>query len=138
MRGHRVYCSTRGRRGGCGHTFSVMLSGFVRGFIITAGSLWRFLTGVAQGDSPTGALQQVLPERGRASARHLWQRFIDSHSRLRDLLNRLRPPPDCQSPIPAIQTIEHLRAAFPGHPCPLSAMQLHWQTSVFTPLRHPA
>ena len=134
VRGRRVYCSKRGRRGGCGHTFSVLLAGVIRGFRISAESLWRFLCNVAGGMSPQEALSTVLPTWTEAAGASLWRRFSAAQVHIRDLLLRVIAPPPCDSTVPALHTIAHLRTAFPAASCPISAFQIHFQTSLLPPI----
>lgn len=109
-----------------------MRSELLRGFTLGTQSLWFFLQKVAAGLQSTTALSQVLPQWAAANGRRLWARFRTSQSRIREQLLKLVAPPACDSPEPALQTIAHLRAAFPTTGCPLSAYQAHFQADVFT------
>ena len=43
MRGQRVFCSNRGRRGGCGGTFSIFLAEVLPRHTFTATLVWPWL-----------------------------------------------------------------------------------------------
>ena len=43
VRGQRVFCSNRGRRGGCGRTFALVLAEVLPRHTVTAPLLWRWL-----------------------------------------------------------------------------------------------
>ena len=49
VRGRRVFCSNRGRRPGCGRTFSVLLSTVLYGFVVRTFTLFRFANSVLKG-----------------------------------------------------------------------------------------
>jgi hypothetical protein len=98
---------------------------------ISAGGLWAFLRGIADGMTKARALQSVVPATvfsARTMQRH-WMRFR-RQSRLRTNLTAICGPPQCSSIIAAVQTILHLQAAFPDSPCPIAACQTHFQCGV--------
>lgn len=130
VRGHRIYCSRRGRRCGCGRSFSALMAGFLSGFTICADSLWRFLSGISAGVEQVKALHGVLPGWAAASASRLWRRFSSCQPGIRQLLLRVVAAPPCATAEPVLQTIAHLRAAFPLAACPLSDFQMQFQTSL--------
>ena len=43
LRAHRVFCSNRNARPGCGRTFSVWLANTIRRLSLNTTTLWRFL-----------------------------------------------------------------------------------------------
>jgi hypothetical protein len=49
QRGHRIFCSNRNRRKGCGRTFSILLAWFLKHFRLTACELWTFISGIIDG-----------------------------------------------------------------------------------------
>jgi hypothetical protein len=98
---------------------------------ISAGSLWGFLHGIAAGMTKERALRSVVPTTvfsARTMQRH-WMR-LRRQSWLRTNLTTICEPPRSCSAVAAVQTIQHLQAAFPDTPCPLAAYQLHFQRDV--------
>lgn len=43
VRGRRIFCNNRGRRTGCGRTFSILAAQIIKKFLTSAKSFWRFL-----------------------------------------------------------------------------------------------
>jgi hypothetical protein len=132
VRGRRVFCNNRKKRNnGCGHTFSVLAANTLKNFCITAESLWRFLKdNVTLRSKPEEPVKIKDFPLTKFSAYRLLKKFSESQSKLRSWLTRI-----CQVPkLPkttqaAIQTIEHLKAAFSESTCPISAFQDHFQRS---------
>ena len=126
-RGHRLFCSNRGRRRGCGRTISVLLSDSLHCRVVRTGTLWHFLLAVAAGITRKAAWEatgaQVLSLR---SGYRLFHRFARAGPAIRTRLLSLRPPPRSTSPSPLVQLTEHLKLALPGDD-PLSAFQHHFQ-----------
>ena len=121
-RGQRAWCSTRGRRGGCGRTIMFYFSWVLPGRAITAPMLWRALRRLRVGRN--------LHTIHRHTARHLTPGAIRTAikragEKLSEIRRRLpgAPPPGCESDSPMAQTIEHLRSAFPSSICPIMAFQ---------------
>jgi len=57
LRGQRVYCSSRGQRGGCGQTFSIFLADVLPRHSVTATWLWKLLLKLLAGASLKAAVQ---------------------------------------------------------------------------------
>ena len=49
VRGRRIFCSNRGKRPGCGRTFSVKLGCVLSGFVVRTLTLWCFVQAVLGG-----------------------------------------------------------------------------------------
>lgn len=130
-RGHRVFCSNRGRRKGCGRTFSVLCSRFIENLFITAGNLWRFIKRVVRTDNIRQSFLAIKSTLSISTAYYLWKRFISNQSRIRIRLKSLcNLPPDCRSgSTPPAETVSHLLFCFKHHPCPISAFQEQFQTA---------
>lgn len=130
QRGRRIFCSNRSsRKHGCGKTFSLLLSIFVRKFIVQAKSLYQFLINVAGGLRMNDAFRFVLPSAfSNSTPRRLWKRFVRRQSSIRTCLSRIVPPPALKAKQPAFETLAHLRAAFPSG-CAVSAFQKLFQIS---------
>ena len=59
LRGQRVFCSNRGRRGGCGRTFSLMLAEVLPRHTFTASLLWKWLAELLAGLSLKAATERL-------------------------------------------------------------------------------
>lgn len=131
IRGHRIFCSNRKNRKGCGRTFSIILKYFIRHFIITAATIWELFLNIANGFNKKSAIQKTNRIPTLSSAYRLWRRFIVNQSFLKTkLIPICNPPPDSNND-PNIQTILHLKKVFPSLN-PISDFQLHFQSSFFT------
>lgn len=127
VRGHRLFCSGRGRRPGCGRTLALLLADTLRARTVRSGTLWRFLLAVATGLSRKAAWEatgaRVLTLR---SAYRLWHRFARAGPVVRSRLLSQHPPPHSSSPFPIAQLTQHLLVALPGSD-PLAAFQHRFQ-----------
>lgn len=130
IRGRRFLCSNRFQRSGCGRTFSVLLSEFIRAFTVTTDILWQLLTGVEKGKSIAAAWAVCAPEFAAESGHRLWKRLHGCQYRLRTALNTERPPPDCPTAVPMLQLAAHFTTVFPQSPCPFSQFQSTFQESI--------
>ena len=129
MRGQRVYCSNRGRRKGCGRTYSLYLADVLPRHSVNATALWLLLLGILTGASLRAtAHKQRLPfalETLYGICRRLRHRL----DRLRTFLNGLQKPPQSDSTDPLALTIAHLQSSFADSA--LQAFQSHFQTPIF-------
>jgi hypothetical protein len=129
VRGQRVFCSNRGRRGGCGRTFSLMLADVLPRHTLTASLVWRWLVEVLAGFSLKAAAEKLrLPfalETFYRLRRGLRQCLVPMRTRL----CREQSSPASGRADPLLQTVEHLRAVFSGSGCPPAVFQLHFQQS---------
>jgi hypothetical protein len=109
LRGRRFFCSNRGRRPGCGRTFSVALSTVLAGFVIRTITLFSFVTAVLGGKSRRAAwLDTAGSAFSLSTGYRLWRRLREAQSRVRACLCREAPPPVCASREPLAQLLEHL------------------------------
>lgn len=129
IRGRRIFCSNRGRRRGCGCTFSILAAGVLKKFIAGAKSFWRFLNNIAGGLNKIQSFKPAMPNFSQSSCYRFMKKFQITQSKIRSKLLRLCPPPVCASQTAVIQTIFHLRAAFKNSVCPITAFQKHFQTA---------
>lgn len=130
IRGRRFFCSNRQRRQGCGRTFSLLAAEHLRGFTVTAITLWRFICSLAAGDSVYTAFRAATSAVNIRAAWHFLRRVNHAQVRLRSILHRYFPVPDPPAKThPIQQTIAHLNAAFPNCSCPISAFQSSLQRS---------
>lgn len=130
VRGRRFFCSNRHRRGGCGRTFSVLLSQYIKGFMVGAQTLWSYLSVVLGGVDRKPAWESISGSFSTESGYRLWRKLRDAQPPIRTLLYRVRPPPESSSPEPLAQLFAHLRSVFPSEECPLSSFQDRFQTSL--------
>lgn len=114
LRGQRVFCSSRGRRGGCGRTVSLFLCEVLPRHTLNAPLFWRVLQKLSGGASLQSVVEGLpkLPmalESIRGACRRL-RRRLDA---LRTVLCGAQAPPPSHQRMPLHQTIEHLQAVFP-------------------------
>lgn len=128
VRGQRVVCSARRRRGavGCGKTFSILDADVLYRRQVRAPQLDAFFSGMLGGLSRRAAWAALGLLFSIRHGYRLWQAFVRRQLRLRALLSRLSAPPSSQQAAPALQVFEHLRAAFAGAPSAVAAFQLHF------------
>jgi hypothetical protein len=127
QRGQRVWCCSRGQRGGCGKTFSIFLADVLPGHTVRASVLWSLLDKLRDGGSIKGAVQALKQAFGLETLYHLLQRMRTRLSALRSALCREQEAPASSQADPLLQTVEHLRALFAKSGCPCADFQLHFQ-----------
>jgi hypothetical protein len=130
MRGFRFFCSNRFRKTGCGRTFSVLLSEFILGFMITAPILWSFVQGLEKGLCASAAWCSMAGGFTTNSGYRILRLITNSQSRLKSFLCRVRPPPACDSENPLLQLAAHFRTVFPASSCPFASFQEFFQESL--------
>lgn len=131
-RGHRIFCSNRNKRKGkgCGRTFSILLSDFIKKHIITSKSIWKFLDSIKEDKSLVSALRRSGSDIDEAGIYNIIRRFKNNQAKIRTLLMSIKDPPVLKhTKYSIIQTITHLRSAFKGSTCPVSRFQHYFQTS---------
>jgi hypothetical protein len=127
VRGQRVFCSNRGRRGGCGKTFSLVLADVLSRHTLTATLVWRWLVELLAGLSVKAAVEKLRLPFALETIYRLRRRLQRGLDRVRTRLCRKLPPPTGQQVQPLWQTAEHLRMVFPDSACPAADFQLHFQ-----------
>jgi hypothetical protein len=127
VRGQRVFCSNRGRRGGCGRTFSIFLAEVLPRHTFRASFLWHWLIQWLAGASLKAAVEKLRLPFALESVYRLRRQLRRGLDRLRSLLCREQQPPESSQSDPVLQTTEHLRAVFSGADCPPAQFQLHFQ-----------
>lgn len=129
-RGRRFFCSNRNKRSGCGKTFSLFKSNVIKGFIITANSIWEYLNNLTRNMNKKEAFNNTEIIHSDSSVYRLFNRFKLKQSDIRSLLLRISKPPKVKNTAdPIIQTIIHLKETFNVFNCPVSAFQYRFQTS---------
>jgi hypothetical protein len=129
-RGHRVFCSNRQRKRGCGKTFSVLLSLLIKARIIPAALVVSFISRVLAGTCRQAAWFSSVHGFSLESGYRIWRDWMAGQSYLRTWLCRKIPPPQ-EARDGLAQTWDHLRRAFAGRPCPIAAFQEHFQQPFF-------
>ena len=129
-RGRRVWCSNRGRRGGCGRTMRIMFARLMPRHSVNAKMLSRLLKGLCGGGSVKHVWEACRLPVQLQSVYHLLRRFRDRLDAVRvALLSRCKPPGSLHAD-PLRQTAEHLRCAFPQCENPVEAFQHTFQTPI--------
>jgi hypothetical protein len=129
-RGCRIFCSNRKNRRGCGRTFSILYSAFIKNRIITAKTIGRFLENIALGMNRLKAFRETGSSFTASSIHRLFNRFKQSQAGIRSMLLNAQPPPDGNGILdPVVQTILHLISVFPHPSCPVSSFQSRFQVS---------
>ena len=129
IRGHRFFCSNRYRKSGCGKTFSILSSNFLRRHIVPASTLWKFLQKVRNGLSRHAAWYQVGSPFSIKTGYGLWRKIKRRQTWIRTLLSRVKSPPLTDASEPVFQMIEHLYCVFPDVSCPITAFHMRFQRS---------
>lgn len=129
-RGHRIFCSNRKNRNGCGRTFSLLLAAFIKHFTISAKTLGNFLSNIASGLNRLQAFKRANGPLTVSSLYRLFNRFQQVQARIRTLLLSVKDPPDGRGiSDPAVQTIRHLHSLVHNDSCPVACFQLLFQVS---------
>jgi hypothetical protein len=130
-RGHRIYCSNRNRRKGCGKTFSALECHALKGFVLNTVGLWKYLLNLLAGDATKKeSFEKAKLPFHLSMAYRLWKRFALVQSRLRTQLSKRIPPPtQCGFKHSFLATIVHLKNCFPDNSNPIAAFQVTFQTS---------
>lgn len=129
-RGCRVFCSNRNRRKGCGRTFSILYSAFIKNHTVTAKTVSRFLSNFAKGINRLRAFTETGSSFVASSCYRIFNRIKLAQASIRTLLLSALPPPDGVGLLdPVTQTILHLNSVFPLSSCPVSAFQSRFQVS---------
>ena len=127
LRGQRVWCCPRGRRGGCGKSFSIFLAEVMPRHTVRASTLWSLLERLLAGGSISAAAKVLAAPFVLESLYHLLRRMRSRLVVVRSGLCRERPAPASSQSDPLLQTVEHLRRVFPKSGCPCADFQLRFQ-----------
>ena len=125
-RGHRIFCSNRKKRTGCGRTFSILQSDFIKHHSVRARELWTFLKKATTGFPIIRAFKESIPHMNISSGYRLLRTFRLRQSHIRTRLKTIKDPPVVSIDSPAFQTIMHLEEVFPISP--ISSFQHQFQT----------
>jgi len=92
-RGRRFFCSDRGRRPGCGRTFSVFLAQVLAGASVRTAAWWRFCRGRLAGLGVLAAWEAARTGFSLESAYRWWRGWQQAEPGLRTQWWRGREPP---------------------------------------------
>ena len=100
QRGQRVWCSSRGQRGGCGRSFSIFLADVLPRHTVRSTTLWSLLERWLEGGSVKAAAEALALPVGLETLYHLLQRMRprlapNTFSRLIRQFDMLRPAKPC-------------------------------------------
>jgi hypothetical protein len=127
LRGHWVFCSNRGARGGCGRTFALLLADVLPRHTFTAARVWAWLVELLAGLSVKAAAEKLRLPFALESVHRLRRKLRQRLDDLRARLCREQPPPASAQADPLRHTVEHLRSVFAGEACPPAAFQRRFQ-----------
>ncbi len=128
VRGYRFFCSDRRKsRKGCGKTYSILLAGYLCGWMIPAAMLWVFIKGVCSGHSLKSSWERLGSGFSLQSAYRAWKALELGQPRVRSRLYSLVEAPACSSNQPLFQLVKHLESAFGPGLCPIASFQCHFQ-----------
>jgi hypothetical protein len=133
VRGRRFFCSDRGRRPGCGRTFSVKLSTVLSGFVVRTLTLFCFASAVLGGLTRRAAwLREASGALSLSTGYRLWRRLSAAQSALRSRLCREATEPACVAREPLSQIVAHLSVVIGAGVADLfSAFQNRLQRGLF-------
>jgi hypothetical protein len=125
-RGQRVFCSHRGRRGGCGRTFAIFFAEVLPRHSVPAALLARLLANLLGGATLKAAAEALQAPWALETFYRLIRRLRRRLDAVRARLWRERSPPACGRSDPLLQTVEHLRGLGGGAHA-VAAYQLRFQ-----------
>lgn len=126
-RGQRVFCSDRGRRGGCGKTFPIFLADVLPRHTVGATLLGKLLIEFLANACIKTAVQHLRLPFALETIYHLLQRLRHRLADIRCRLCRRQKAPASSHSDPLGQTVEHLQSVFPKSLCPVGDFQLSFQ-----------
>ena len=127
-RGHRIFCSNRHKRQGCGRTFQLLISDFISQYSITTASLWRLITLSVLGMHTYNIATCMTFS--LSTLYRIIKTFSLRQSKIRTFLRVIRPPTDLNCTTPFQQTVNHLKTCFPGSRNPILDFQCRFQTAI--------
>ena len=131
-RGYRIFCSNRDNRKGCGKTFSIIKSCFIKGFTITANTVNLFISNIVNGFNISRSFYLTNIKISISSIYKLYNRFKLTQPQIRSILFAdSKPPENNKTDNPVILTYLHIKQRFKDQDCPITAFQHHFQRSIF-------
>jgi hypothetical protein len=108
-----VFCSNRGRRGGCGRSFALFLAEVLPRHSVTSSILARLLIALLAGAAIKAAAEAQRAPFALETFYRLVRRLRGRLDVVRTCLHRTQPAPDSRQADTLAQTTEHLLAVFP-------------------------
>lgn len=109
VRGRRLFCSDRGRRGGCGRTVAVRLASVIVRHVVRANTWFALFVALAHG-ARCAAAWRALSAMSLRTGYRLRDRLAHARHALRTTLLSRAPPPEASSASADAQLVAHLRA----------------------------
>jgi predicted trehalose synthase len=122
-----VFCSDRGRRGGCGRTFAVFFGDVLPRHSVTAALLGHLLAGLLTGLALKSAVEALHTAFAVETFYRLQRRLRRRLDVVRAWLCRAQSPPVSGRADPLLQTVEHLQAIAGGATGGVTGYQLRFQ-----------
>lgn len=130
IRGIRLLCNDRYRRGGCGKTHSIFSFELIKSHMIRTTSLWEFFKGISRGLSKKDSLKRSKLSFSSSLCYNIISRFKTKLLEIRNNLCRIMKAPIVTGiKDPLIETIIHLKYAFHAEVNPVRAYQKFFQVS---------
>jgi hypothetical protein len=130
LRGHRIFCSNRDCKQGCGKTFSILRSIVLKGFIIQSSHLWIFLRNISRLKNKRQAFTLLSGFLSSTTIYRLYRRVFAQKSVIKRRLIRYDPfNSDKNTQNTLIEMILLIKAVFKSNRNPVSAFQVTFQTS---------
>lgn len=104
-----------------------MLADILPRHTLNASRVWRWLLELLAGLSLKAAVETLRLPFALETVYRLRRRLQRGLDSVRTRLCQEQSPPASQQVQPLLQTVEHLRAAFPGSACPPADFQLRFQ-----------
>jgi hypothetical protein len=104
-----------------------MLADILPRHTLTASLVWQWLLELLAGLSLKAAVETLRLPFARETFHRLQRRLERGLDQVRVRLCREQSPPASRQVQPLLQTVEHLRAVFPGGACPAADFQLRFQ-----------
>ena len=134
-RGHRIFCSNRGHKRGCGKTCSCLQASVLMHKSISAHDFWMFLFSHFQGHTKKYGLSLSILSFSSSTVYRLYRLFLCNLTHIRSFLARDgKPPPAGGTQQPSSHTIMHLAAFAQKEVCPVIQFQNQFQTD-FLPFK---
>jgi hypothetical protein len=131
FRGQRVFCSNRGRRGGCGRTFSLVLADVLPRHTLTASLVWRWLVEVLAGLSLKAAAEKLRLPFALETVYRLRRGLRRKLDGLRTRLAGRCGPPTVAHADPLCQTLNPSPNGFSPEPVSPGGVSTPFSESVF-------
>ena len=128
--GHRVFCSNRYRKRGCGRTICVTPATHMHGSSYSTNLIWMFLCLIHKGFNISQSHRRLNACCTISWAFNILRRIKQNLPRIRSGLLYYRGPPNHDGDSEIIHTIAHLIHCFPNASNPVTAFHLNTQTSL--------